>query len=112
MTGGALDPAAGGFHIVLMIEGGAIDWAAHSNQSGRVIEELTVDAPHPRTEAFRTSPDYAAQCRAASEALHAAMAERNARIDRPDVNLEVRVAELPTSPLPAARDASALCNTC
>ncbi len=41
---------------------------------GRVIEELTVDAPYPRTEAFRTSPEYAAHCRAASKALHTAMA--------------------------------------
>ena len=25
--------------FVLMVEGGAVDWAAHANQSGRVIEE-------------------------------------------------------------------------
>ncbi len=42
---------------------------------GRVVRELAVDAPYPRTEAFRTSPDYAAHCRAASEALHEAMGE-------------------------------------
>jgi NitT/TauT family transport system ATP-binding protein len=42
---------------------------------GRVIEELSVEAPYPRTEEFRTSPEYAAQCRAASDALHAAMGE-------------------------------------
>ena len=42
---------------------------------GRVIEELTVEAPYPRTEEFRTSAEYAAQCRAASDALHAAMGE-------------------------------------
>ena len=40
---------------------------------GRVVRELTVDAPFPRSEAFRTSADYAAHCRAASDALHAAM---------------------------------------
>lgn len=40
---------------------------------GRVIEELTVEAPYPRTEDFRTSPGYAAHCRATSDALHAAM---------------------------------------
>ncbi len=40
---------------------------------GRVIRELSVDAPYPRTEAFRTSAEYAAQCRAASDALHEAM---------------------------------------
>ncbi len=40
---------------------------------GRVVRELTVDAPFPRNEDFRTSADYAAHCRAASDALHAAM---------------------------------------
>lgn len=40
---------------------------------GRVFEELAVDAPYPRDEAFRTSPDYAALCRQASDALSAAM---------------------------------------
>lgn len=42
---------------------------------GRVSTELTVDAPYPRGEAFRTSADYAALCRTASDALHAAMGE-------------------------------------
>jgi len=42
---------------------------------GRVIRELSVDAPYPRTEEFRTSAEYAAQCRAASDALHEAMGE-------------------------------------
>jgi NitT/TauT family transport system ATP-binding protein len=42
---------------------------------GRVIRELAVDEPYPRHESFRTSAGYAAQCRAASEALHAAMGE-------------------------------------
>ena len=36
---------------------------------GRVFGELTVDAPYPRDEAFRTSPDYAALCRQASDVL-------------------------------------------
>jgi NitT/TauT family transport system ATP-binding protein len=40
---------------------------------GRVIRELAVDAPYPRHEDFRTSPAYAAHCKAASEALHIAM---------------------------------------
>ncbi len=40
---------------------------------GRVIRELQVDAPYPRDEVFRTSAEYAAHCRAASDALHAAM---------------------------------------
>src|SRR6202008_399859 len=30
---------------------------------GRVHEEVTVDAPYPRSDSFRTSPDYAALCR-------------------------------------------------
>lgn len=40
---------------------------------GRVIEEVRVDAPYPRSEEFRTSADYAAHCRAASKALEHAM---------------------------------------
>ncbi len=40
---------------------------------GRVIRELGVDAPYPRTEAFRTSTDYVEQCRRASDALKEAM---------------------------------------
>ena len=42
---------------------------------GRVIRELNVDEPYPRREAFRTSADYAAHCRAASDALHEAMGD-------------------------------------
>jgi NitT/TauT family transport system ATP-binding protein len=42
---------------------------------GRVIREVTVDAPYPRGEVFRTSAEYAAHCRAASGALHEAMGE-------------------------------------
>ncbi|MFT4795093.1 MAG: NitT/TauT family transport system ATP-binding protein [Paracoccaceae bacterium] len=40
---------------------------------GRVIAELNVDEPYPRTEDFRTSADYVAHCRATSMALHSAM---------------------------------------
>ena len=40
---------------------------------GRVIRELAVDEPYPRTEDFRTSTGYVAHCRAASEALALAM---------------------------------------
>ncbi|ESW86206.1 ABC transporter ATP-binding protein [Mesorhizobium sp. C280B] len=36
---------------------------------GRVFAELAVDASYPRDEAFRTSPDYAALCRQASDVL-------------------------------------------
>ncbi|MEL6521651.1 MAG: ABC transporter ATP-binding protein [Pseudomonadota bacterium] len=40
---------------------------------GRVIRTLDVDEPYPRAEAFRTTPEYAAHCRAASDALHDAI---------------------------------------
>ncbi len=40
---------------------------------GRVIRELGVSEPYPRSEAFRTSTDYVDHCRAASEALAQAM---------------------------------------
>lgn len=40
---------------------------------GRVIEEIGVNEPYPRQEEFRTSAEYAAQCRLASEALGRAM---------------------------------------
>ena len=36
---------------------------------GRVFTELAIDAPYPRDERFRTSAQYAAFCRLASEAL-------------------------------------------
>jgi len=41
---------------------------------GRVFGELTVDVPYPRDQNFRTSAEYAAFCRRASEALGRAMA--------------------------------------
>ncbi|TIT79843.1 MAG: ABC transporter ATP-binding protein [Mesorhizobium sp.] len=40
---------------------------------GRVFGELAIDAPYPRDEAFRTSPDYAALCRQASDVLVSAI---------------------------------------
>jgi NitT/TauT family transport system ATP-binding protein len=40
---------------------------------GRIASELTIDAPYPRAEAFRTSPEYATYCRRTSDALFAAM---------------------------------------
>jgi len=41
---------------------------------GRVFTELTIDAPYPRDELFRTSVEYAVYCRMVSEALEKAMA--------------------------------------
>ncbi len=46
---------------------------------GRVSSEVTVDAPYPRTEEFRTSANYADLCRKASDALHGAMNEHGER---------------------------------
>lgn len=40
---------------------------------GRIIGELPVDMPYPRTEAFRTSPEYAAYANDASTMLSQAM---------------------------------------
>ena len=42
---------------------------------GRIIGELDVDVPYPRSEAFRTSPEYAAAAAAASKILEQAMGE-------------------------------------
>jgi NitT/TauT family transport system ATP-binding protein len=41
---------------------------------GRVFTELAIDTPYPRERNFRTSSEYAAHCRRASEALAQAMA--------------------------------------
>jgi NitT/TauT family transport system ATP-binding protein len=41
---------------------------------GRVFAEVSIDAPYPRDETFRTSADYAGFCRLVSEALGKAMA--------------------------------------
>ena len=40
---------------------------------GRVFTEIVVDAPYPRDERFRTSPEYAGFCRKTAEALAQAM---------------------------------------
>jgi NitT/TauT family transport system ATP-binding protein len=40
---------------------------------GRVVKDLTVDAPYPRDDDFRTSTSYNDNCRRASQALHDAM---------------------------------------
>jgi NitT/TauT family transport system ATP-binding protein len=42
---------------------------------GRVAAELTIDAPSPRDESFRTSAEYADYCRRTSEALSQAMSK-------------------------------------
>ncbi|HEY2136958.1 MAG TPA: ABC transporter ATP-binding protein [Xanthobacteraceae bacterium] len=41
---------------------------------GRVFAELTIDAPYPRGDSFRTSAEYVGYCRIASQALTRAMA--------------------------------------
>jgi NitT/TauT family transport system ATP-binding protein len=42
---------------------------------GRIVDEIEIDAPYPRDEAFRMSEPYNAYCRAASAALHRAMGD-------------------------------------
>jgi NitT/TauT family transport system ATP-binding protein len=41
---------------------------------GRIFAELAIEAPFPRDESFRTSPEYAGHCRIVSQALAQAMA--------------------------------------
>ena len=45
-----------------------------TRRPGCVFTELSIDAPHPRDERFRTSADYAGYCRRVSEALACASA--------------------------------------
>ena len=40
---------------------------------GRIAEEVRITAPAERGEEFRTSPEYAVQCRTVSHALSSAM---------------------------------------
>jgi NitT/TauT family transport system ATP-binding protein len=48
--------------------------AVMAARPGRVVSEFAIAAPYPRTEAFRTSADYAAHCRLVSAQLSKAMA--------------------------------------
>lgn len=50
-----------------------------SHRPGRASAEFRITAPEPRNEDFRTSADYAAQCRDVSVALAKASGERTAR---------------------------------
>ena len=50
-----------------------------SHRPGRASAEFRIAAPEPRNEDFRTSSDYAAQCRDVSIALGKASGERTAR---------------------------------
>src|SRR5438105_10351125 len=43
---------------------------------GRIAAEFRIDAAEPRTEAFRTSPEYSAYCRDVSVALAQACGEK------------------------------------
>ncbi|MGJ8534587.1 MAG: ABC transporter ATP-binding protein [Alphaproteobacteria bacterium] len=40
---------------------------------GRVVDDMSIDAPYPRDETFRTSDVYSQHCREVSDALHKAM---------------------------------------
>ena len=50
--------------------------AVMAARPGRIVTELTTDAPYRRDGGFRTSPEYAALCRRTSQALANAMAAR------------------------------------
>jgi NitT/TauT family transport system ATP-binding protein len=45
---------------------------------GRVVADIAIDAPYPRTEEFRTSATYNHYCRVVSAELHRAMGETHA----------------------------------
>ena len=49
-----------------------------TQRPGRIFADIPIEAPYPRSEAFRTSAEYAALCRAVSEALVAAMTDEAA----------------------------------
>jgi NitT/TauT family transport system ATP-binding protein len=46
--------------------------AVMASHPGRVIADIAIDEPHPRSDAFRLSPAFAAHCRALSELVAAA----------------------------------------
>ena len=48
--------------------------AVMAARPGRVLSDLSIAAPYPRSESFRTSAEYAAHCRQASARLGEAMA--------------------------------------
>jgi len=48
--------------------------AVMAPRPGRVVDEIAIDEPQPRSEAFRTSARYAELCRETSASLEAAMA--------------------------------------
>ena len=45
---------------------------------GRVVEEITIDEPHPRTPEFMVSPQFSRYARRLQESLLAASAETEA----------------------------------
>ncbi|MGL5116776.1 MAG: ABC transporter ATP-binding protein [Beijerinckiaceae bacterium] len=47
--------------------------AVMAARPGRIVADIPVPAGYPRTDSYRTTPDYAATCKAASAALHGAM---------------------------------------
>jgi NitT/TauT family transport system ATP-binding protein len=44
-----------------------------TSRPGRVFTQIAIDAPYPRDERFRTSPEYAGFCREVADALGKAM---------------------------------------
>lgn len=60
--------------------------AVMAAKPGRMFEEMPVDVPYPRNETFRTSPEYAALCRQASDVLVRAI---NATADHGEAQRDV-----------------------
>jgi NitT/TauT family transport system ATP-binding protein len=49
-----------------------------SARPGRIVQEVAIDEPHPRTDAFRVSERFALRCRQLSELLAAGHAGASA----------------------------------
>ena len=49
--------------------------AVMGSRPGRIVDELAIDAPYPRSDDFRTSPEFAAHCRRLSEQVAAVGAQ-------------------------------------
>jgi NitT/TauT family transport system ATP-binding protein len=53
-----------------------------SSRPGRILGEVTIDEPHPRTEAFRLSERFAALCQRLSSLLAQGSVDERGRVER------------------------------
>ena len=56
--------------------------AVMATRPGRIFTQVSIGAPYPRDQHFRTSADYAASCRTVSEALALAMAAETSHVSK------------------------------